>query len=172
MTKDFTAWARPDLVLTIDGREYRSRPPTVGEAPLFLAIAVRIELYVGLVDGEMPANLAELIEQQANDQTVAQVTLRPETVDELVADHVPLETINRMGLYAALYWARGEAAADLVAELAWGQDVAPGEADEAPKDRKGSTNGPSTASENPTRTASTRTTGSRSTSSRRRRKRQ
>jgi hypothetical protein len=165
--KDFTTWARPDLVLTLPGREYRSRPPTLGEIDLLLAIAVRLELEIGLVQGEMPSDLAALIEQNA-DTPVAVISLGQETYDAMVAEKVDHEVIRRMGLYAVLYWARGEAKADVIAEFLWGHETQQDEAEAAPKDRKGSTSGPSSASASPTSSASTRTTGSPRRSSRRR----
>lgn len=168
--KDFTTWARPDLVLTLPGHEYRSRPPTLGEIDLLLAIAVRLELEIGLAQGEMPADLAALIEQNA-ETPVAVISLGQETYDAMVAEKVDHEVIRRMGLYAVLYWARGEAKADVIAEFLWGHEAKQGEGEAGPKDPKGSTSGPSTASESPTSTGSTRTTGSRPSSSRRRPKR-
>lgn len=166
MTKDFTAWARPGLVLKIDGREYTSRPPVFGEIDLLLAIAVRVELQVGLAQGEMPDDLAELLDKHG-DRTVAEVSLGADTLADMRADRVPEETITRMGLYAALYWARGEAQADVVAELAWGQGQDEQVVDEAPKDPRRSKSGPSTASVSPTSSASTPTTASPATASRR-----
>jgi hypothetical protein len=169
MAKDFTAWARPDLVLTLGGREYRSRPPTFGQVDLLLAITVRLELEIGIVKGEMPADLAELITQHAT-EPVALLTLGQETYDLMRENREDVEAVRRMGLYAALYWARGEEHADEIAELLWSREKREAEEAAAPKDRKGSTSGPSTASASPTSTGSTPTTASPRTSSRQRRK--
>lgn len=169
MAKDFTAWARPDLVLTLGGREYRSRPPTFGQIDLLMAITVRLELEIGIVQGEMPADLAELIEQNA-DVPVALISLGKETYDLMRENREDVEAVRRMGLYAVLYWARGEEHADEIAEFLWSREKREAEEAAAPKDPRGSTTGPSTASASPTSTASTRTTGSPRTSSRQRRK--
>lgn len=174
-TVDFTDWAQGDLVLTIDGKEYRSKPPTVDHAKSLLALAVQAEIHLGLVKGDMPTDLKELVDALGT-APVAEVSLGKETREQLVADGVSPETVSRMGMYGIFYWARGKERADWLADAMWRKEAEEAAekaaASSAPKGRRSSTSGRSTASASPTPTASTRTTGSRSSSNRRRRRAQ
>lgn len=169
MVTDFTDWAVGDLVLTLDGREYRSRPPSVEQGKLLIAMAIQLEIQLGLVKGDLPEDLDELI-QAAGTTPFAEVSLGVDVRDALLADGVNPETIRRMGTYGIFYWVRGKERADLLAEAMWRKEAEEAAAADAPKGRKGSTSGRSTASGSRTRTASTRTTASPRTSSPRPRK--
>ena len=54
---DFESWAAPDLQLTFRGRTYTVAPPSVADARKILAAAVRGEVNLGLVKGEIPEAL-------------------------------------------------------------------------------------------------------------------
>lgn len=166
---DFTDWAVGDLVLTIGGKEYRSKPPTVGQGKLLLALAVQAEVRLGLVEGDMPADLAELVDAAAT-TPLSETSLGKETRERLVSDGVNPETIRRMGIYGIFYWVRGKERADLLAEAMWRKEDEEAAEAEAPKGRRPSKSGRSTASGSPTKTASTRTTAPRGSSSRQPRK--
>lgn len=145
---DFGAWVAPDLVLTVGGREFRVSPPTVEDAKLILACAVYGEVKLGLVKGEVPAEIAALIDQIGPDEHPA---LR-EAWPEMVAAGVPKQTIDRMAYYAVFFWARGREYADMLATILWTPRDVPAEAGEAaPKARRRSPrkSGRSTASATP-----------------------
>jgi hypothetical protein len=165
MTTDFTDWAVGDLVLTLDGREYRSRPPSVEQGKLLIALAVKAEIQLGLVKGDLPDDLAELIEK-AGTTPLAETSLGAPTNEALVADGVNPETIRRMAVYGIFYWVRGKDRADLLAQAMWRKEAEEAAEAAAPKGRKASTSGRRTASGSRTSTGSTRTTGSRQSSSR------
>lgn len=142
---DFGSWVAPDLVLTLGGREYRVQPPSVEGAKLILACAVRGEVELGLVKGEVPAEVQSLL-----------ATIKPghhpalgNSWREMAADGVPSQTIDRMAYYAVFYWARGREYADMLATILWTpRDVPAGGDVAAPKARRRSPrkSGRSTAS--------------------------
>lgn len=112
---DFAAWARPDLELTLGGRTYSVRPPSVETAATIVACAVRGELNLGIVRGEMPPELQELLDAIEPGEHPA----LGETYHRLAEDGVDQVTIDRMAYYAVFYWARSKEYADWIAELLW-----------------------------------------------------
>ncbi|WP_424448847.1 DUF7426 family protein [Microbacterium arborescens] len=129
---DFAEWAAPDLVLTLGERVYNVAPPSVDRAKKILALAVRAELNLKIVRGDMPQTVADVIatigplERPALGDVAAQMT----------ADDVPVETIDRMDYYAVFYWARGKEYADALAVVLWAPRAdAPGGDAPAPKAR-------------------------------------
>ncbi len=110
---DFDSWARPDLDLTLGGRTFPVRPPSVETGKLLLALAVRGELNLGIVRGEMPDELQELIDAIEPGEHPALGA----TYDQLQAAGVDQVTIDRMAYYAVFYWAKGKEYADWIAEL-------------------------------------------------------
>ena len=157
---DFSAWAAPGLDLTLGGRTYTVAPPSVARGRQITALAVRAELAIGLVRGEMPTGLAEVIEQIAT-EPLGVVTLGSGVYEQMVADALPALDIDRAAYYALHYWARGKAQADWLADLMWGErpEQAGEAAPKAPRRRR-SRSGRSTASASQTKTGTTPTTGS------------
>lgn len=129
--KDFAAWVVPDLKLPLRGRTYSVRPPSVEGAKKCIAAAVLGEVNMGLVKGPVPPEVQEIIDSIEPDEHPALGAVH----DELVADGVDPETINRMTVYVVYYWARGESYADFIAHLQWGKHVeqAGSEAGASPK---------------------------------------
>ena len=156
-TVDFAEWVEPNLDVALGGGQYSCPPPSVAKANIIVALAVLAEVRLGLVPGPPDADLVALVDAQADSLPV--ITLSRPVYDRMVADGVTQTTIDRVGYYAMHYWARGKVQADWLAAAMWSPDAEPGEA--APKTRRRSRSGPSTASANRTRTASTPTTGSR-----------
>lgn len=142
-TVDFTDWATGDLVLTVGGREYRSRPPSVDHAKAILALAVQLEVNLGLADGPLPADLQELYQQVAS-RPVCEVVFGEDVYGQMVEDGLDAKTMRRMGVYGVLYWSRGRENADTLAGLMWRQEAEQEAEEEAPKDPSPSTSGPST----------------------------
>ena len=153
---DFAEWVEPSLDVTIGGGQYSCPPPSVAKARIIVALAVLAEHRLGLAPGDPDPEIVALIDAQTDSLSV--VTLGQPVYDRMVADGLTQMTIDRVGYYALHYWARGKAQADWLAAAMWAPDAEPGEA--APKARRRSRSGPSTASVNRTKTASTRTTGS------------
>lgn len=161
-TVDFAAWLTPSLDLPLGGRIYSVRPPSVERASQLLALAVKSEIGLGLVAGPLPDDLQAICDKLAG-SAFAPVPLGPDVYDQMVADGVPSMDIDRVAYYAMHYWARGQAQADVIAELMWGadRDAGSGGGDSAhPKAPRGSRSGRRTASASRTPTASTPTTGS------------
>lgn len=128
---DFEQWVTPDLELTLGGRTYSVRPPTVEVAKKILAAAVRAEVNLGLVKGEVPPEVESVLK-----------TIEPgehpalgEAYDQMVADGVPQPTIDRVAYYAVFFWARGRAYADSLAKILWlpRETAEEGPGGEAPK---------------------------------------
>ena len=111
---DFGEWVAPDLKLELGGRTYMVRPPTVEAAKMILAAAVRGEVNLGLVTGEIPAEIQALL-----DTIGEQHPALGDAYDAMVADEVPAPTIDRVAYYAVFYWARGKEYADTLAKLLW-----------------------------------------------------
>lgn len=155
---DFAAWVAPDLVLTLDeGRAtFPVAPPSVEDAKLIMAAAVRAEVRWGLAAGPVPEEIEAICETIGDRHPGL-----GDQYDALVAAGVPQATIDRMSVYSVFFWARGKEYADSLATLFFaprGEQPAP--AGDAP--RKVSSRpktGRRTASANPTQTAGTRTTG-------------
>jgi hypothetical protein len=122
---DFSEWVAPDLVLTLGERTYSVPPPSVERAKKIIAAAVRGEVNLGIVKGEIPAEVQEILDTFG----IERPGLGP-VYDQLVADEVPIETIDRMDYYSIFYWARGKEYADWLITVLW-SPRARGEAGEA-----------------------------------------
>lgn len=133
-TVDFTDWAQPDLVLTLGGRTYTVRPPSVDRARLLLAFVVRAEHRLGLVTGPLPREL-EAVLVEVGETPLGVYTLGQDVYEQLVADGAAPVTIERMAYYALHYWARGQQRADAVATWLWAPE--PEAETEAPTQGKG-----------------------------------
>ena len=129
---DFGEWAAVEgLTLTLGGRTYTVPPPTVGAMRQILAAAVRGEVNLRIVQGEIPAEVQEVLDTIGPHDHPA---LGP-VYDQLVADDVPKLAIDRMAYYAVFYWARGREYADALARILWTPRDLDAEAEEAsPKD--------------------------------------
>jgi hypothetical protein len=114
---DFAAWVTPDLELPLPGgRIYTVRPPSVEAAKKIIACAVRAEVNLGLVAGEVPAEVQEILATIGKDEHPA---LGDEVYQQLVADGVDPWTIDKMAVYAIFFWARGREYADTLARIMW-----------------------------------------------------
>ena len=111
---DFGEWVAPDLKLELGGRTYTVRPPTVAAAKMILAAAVRGEVNLGLVTGEIPDEVQAMLASIGDDHPAL-----GDVYAALVADKVPAVTIDRVAYYAVFYWARGKEYADTLANLMW-----------------------------------------------------
>lgn len=160
---DFTAWVAPDLDLTLGGRAYRVRPPSVAQGRKIAACAVRAEVNLGLVNAPIPADVAALLDA-LEDEPLGDITLGADVHAAMVADGLPAIDIDRAAYYALHFWARGREQADWIASHLWGEDAQArakaAAAPKAPRPRR-SRSGRPTGSANQTPTASTPTTGSR-----------
>ena len=125
---DFEEWAAVEgLTLTLGGRTYTVPPPSVRAMRQVLAAAVRGEVNLGLVMGEVPEEVQAVLDTIGPDEHPA---LGP-VYDELAADAVPEADEDRMAYYAVFYWARGKAYADALARLLWQPSEASAEAGES-----------------------------------------
>ena len=120
---DFGEWAAPGLELTFGGGTYLVPPPTVEDAKKLLAMAVRAEIGLGLVKGDVPDEVQAVLDTIPSGEHPA---LGP-AYALLVAADVPQPTIDRMAYYATFYWTRGKGYADALARILW----EPVEAEEA-----------------------------------------
>ena len=111
---DFDAWARPGLPITLGGVAYTVAPPSVRDMRLVLALAARIE--VGR--DRLPPAINDILEDLPTDGHPA----LGDTYQAMVAGGVDPVTIDRVGVYATLFWARGREYADFVAERIWGPE--------------------------------------------------
>lgn len=123
---DFGEWASVDgLVLTLGGRTYTVPPPSVRAMRQVLAAAVRAEVNLGLVKGEIPAEVQDVLDDIGPGEHPG---LGP-VYDQLDADGAPQAVVDRMTYYAVFYWARGKAFADGLATILWTpRDVGVGDA--------------------------------------------
>lgn len=112
---DFAQWAVPDLKLTLGDRAYFVRPPSTAAARKLLAAAVRAEVNLGIVPGPVPAPVQEVLDTFGPDDHPALGDVH----DQLVADGVDPQTVDRMAYYATFYWARGKQYADWLAIALW-----------------------------------------------------
>jgi len=128
---DFGEWAAVDgLPLTLGGRTYTVRPPSVRAMRQVLAAAVRAEVNLGLVQGEIPAEIQAVLD----DIKPGEHPGLGDVYDQLDADGVPQVVVDRMTYYAVFYWARGKAYADSLATILWTpRDVGDAGDTEAPK---------------------------------------
>jgi hypothetical protein len=129
---DFEEWVAPTLDITLGGRTYSVQPPSVENAGKLLAAAIRGEVKLGLVKGEIPAEVQNVLD-----------TIRPgehpalgDVYRQMAEDGVSEQSLNRVGYYAVFYWARSREYADFVAKILWSpRDVDTVEsAGTAPKD--------------------------------------
>ncbi|TFD09824.1 hypothetical protein E3T26_14445 [Cryobacterium sp. TMT1-21] len=111
---DFGEWVAPDLELKLGGRTYTVHPPTVEAAKMILAAAVRGEVHLGLVTGEIPPEVQAMLDTIGDGHPAL-----GDTYAAMVADQVPAPTIDRVAYYAVFYWARGKEYADTLAKLLW-----------------------------------------------------
>lgn len=111
-SRDFAAWAEPNLVLTLGERTYTVRPPSVADGGKLLALAVRGEVAVGIVPGPVSDEVQEVLDSIEPDEHPA---LGADVYNQLVADGWSDITINRMAYYAIFYWTRGAEYADWIA---------------------------------------------------------
>lgn len=134
---DFATWAIPAFTMPLPGRDGVSRefvihPPSVDDSAKLVACAVRGEVKLGIVEGEIPAAVQEVLDTIGPDEHPALGSAYQEMVDAGVN---PI-TIDRMAYYAVFYWTRGRDYADALALLLWGREedgtVEAGES--APKD--------------------------------------
>jgi hypothetical protein len=153
----FDEFAEPSLVLHLHGATYVCPPPNVGNSAVVIALHVRARVQLGLDEGPVDQKLLDLIDKEAGAVPLAVLTLGQTVYDQLLAAGESAMTINRMGYYGILYWARGEEYADGMARAMWAQ---PAEVAATPKAPSRSRSGRPTASDHRTKTASTRTTGS------------
>lgn len=112
---DFASWAVPDLVIPLGGRDFVVRPPSVGNIGKLLACAIRGEVNLGIVEGEIPDEVQEILDTITPDEHPA----LGDTYQEMVDEGVHPTTIDRMAYYAVFYWARGKDYADSLAALMW-----------------------------------------------------
>ena len=127
---DFGEWAAPGLELTFGGGTYLVPPPTVEDAKKLLAMAVRAEIGLGLVKGDVPDEVQAVLDTIPSGEHPA---LGP-AYALLVAADVPQPTIDRMAYYATFYWTRGKGYADALARILWGPvEAEEAEAGDAPK---------------------------------------
>ncbi|MFP7833135.1 hypothetical protein [Marisediminicola sp. LYQ134] len=123
---DFSEWAAPALELPFEGRIYRVQPPTVEGAKKVLAAAVRGEVKLGLVAGEVPPEVEAIL-----------ATIKPgehpalgRAYQQMADDGVPAVTIDRMAYYATFFWARGREYADRLAVILFAPRELPTDAEE------------------------------------------
>lgn len=112
---DFEAWAAPNLEIKLGDRTYGVRPPSVEDAKLILALAVRGEVNLGLVEGDVPDEVQALIDTIPADAHPA----LGDAFGRMRADGHPAATIDRVAYYAIFFWARGKAYADTLAKILW-----------------------------------------------------
>jgi len=110
---DFSEGAAPALELTFGGRTYEVQPPTVEGSKQLIAAAVRAEVNLGLVKGEIPPAVLEVLSTIGPGEHPA----LGEAYALLAADGVPQQSIDRMAYYATFYWARGKEYADSLATI-------------------------------------------------------
>lgn len=127
---DFAAWAVPDLVLTLGGRTFTVRPPSVDDMGKLLACAVRGEVNLGIVKEKIPDDIQAILDSIGPDEHPALGA----TYREMVDAGVHPTTIDRMAYYAVFHWARGKEYADTLAAVLWApRDVtAPDESEAGP----------------------------------------
>lgn len=133
---DFASWAIPDLIIPLrcaDGelREFVVHPPSVADMGKLLASAVLGELKLGIVKGEIPPDVQDVLDSM-NGEHPSLGTAYQEMVDAGVHGI----TIDRMAYYCVFYWTRGKEFADTIAVLLWARESLDDEGTDepAPKD--------------------------------------
>lgn len=116
---DFASWVFPDLTLTLRGRDYTVPPPSVEASKQIVAAAALLEIKFGLIKIPVPPEMQSVLES-IGDRHPA---LGDEAYAEMVADGLPAVVINRMSVYATLYWARGREYAETMARVLWTPEV-------------------------------------------------
>ncbi|MDT3331402.1 hypothetical protein Q9S78_12055 [Microbacterium sp. KSW-18] len=112
---DFGAWAAPNLEIKLGDRTYEVRPPSVEDAKLILALAVRGEVKLGMVKAKVPTEVEALIKTIPKDAHPA----LGDAFERMRRDGHPAATIDRVAYYAIFFWARGKAYADSLAAILW-----------------------------------------------------
>ncbi|TDX78724.1 hypothetical protein EDF35_1938 [Rathayibacter sp. PhB151] len=112
---DFEEWVAPTLDITLGGRTYRVQPPSVENAGKLLAAAIRGEVNLGLVKGEIPVEVQHVLD-----------TIQPgehpalgDAYRQMAEDGISGQTLDRVAYYAIFYWARSKEYADFVATVLW-----------------------------------------------------
>jgi len=112
---DFNEWAIADLEIPLKGRTYTVRPPTVEASKKLIAAAIRGEVNLGLVIGEIPPEIQAVLD-----------TIEPgehpalgEVYEQMHRDGLDPVTIDRVAYYAVFYWSRGKEYADSLAAILW-----------------------------------------------------
>lgn len=132
---DFESWAIPDLVIPLKGsdgqlRDFVVHPPSVDDTGKLLASAIRGEINLGIVEGEMPPEVQAVLDSIKDEHPSLGAAYQ-----EMVDAGVNPITIDRMAYYCVFYWTRSKEYADKLAVLLWAreqEDVAE-VADLAPK---------------------------------------
>ncbi|WZH36238.1 MAG: hypothetical protein PIR02_15940 [Microbacterium enclense] len=126
---DFSEWVAPDLKMPLGGRTYSVPAPSVRRARKIIAAAVRAEVNLGIVKGEIPDEITEILDTIRG---VERPGLGP-VAQEMTDDDVAIETIDRMEYYAIFYWTRGKEYADALATVLWAPRVSAEAGAPAPK---------------------------------------
>jgi hypothetical protein len=111
---DFSEWVAPDLELTLRGHTYPVCPPSGESAKMVLAAAVYAEVDLGLVEGEVPEEIQQILDGIGDSHPAL-----GSVYDAMVADGHHQVNIDRVAYYAVFYWARGKGYADALAKLLW-----------------------------------------------------
>lgn len=119
---DFASWAIPDLVIPLKGsdgelREFVVHPPSVDDMGKLLASAVRGEVNLGIVEGEIPPEVQDVLDS-IKDEHPSLGTAYQQMADAGVN---PI-TIDRMAYYCVFYWTRSKDYADMIAVLLWARE--------------------------------------------------
>lgn len=120
---DFAAWAIPDLVIPLpcaDGekRDFVVHPPSVDDMGKLLAVVVRAEVNLEIVEGPIPDEVQQVLDCIKADEHPALGAAYQQMVDAGVH---PV-TIDRMAYYCVFYWTRSADYADRVAQLLWARE--------------------------------------------------
>lgn len=113
---DFAAWALEDLEVTLRGRTYLVRPPSVEAGKKILAAALRGEVRLGIEKSEIPAEVQAVLDSIKPTEHPA---LGEQVYEQMVADGISQVEIDRVSYYAVFYWARGKEYADKLATALW-----------------------------------------------------
>ena len=150
---EHTQYLAPNLTLPLAGHTYHVPPPTKEDG---LILTSFVALAVNTANGQQstPADLERL--NSSAERSLAELSLTSDVYEQMLADKVPGVHIDQAAIYAMYYWTMGEKAADEVFRLMYADSVE----GTLPKGLTTLKIGPSTVSENPTKTASTPATES------------
>jgi len=114
---DFEEWVTPNLDLTLRGRTYTVRPPSVEAGKKIAAAAVRGEIKLGLIEGvtEVPAEIQRVLDTIEKGEHPA----LGDAYKAMLLNGLDSVTIDRAAYYAVFYWARGKEYADSLAKILW-----------------------------------------------------